>query len=334
MFVLFYNVFRIGEFMVYIKTIVLLLIGFVLLVKCSDLFVDAVSSLANNFKVSKMMIALTVAAFGTCAPELAISFNSISSGSGNIALANVLGSNVVNILLIIGLAAFVNPIKVKDEVIKKELPILLLTTIMFALSVAFHYVFENNVSFILNRTDGLIFVFLFLVFIFYIVSVIKSKQGMFEYTKPKYNIVVSILITIICCVIIVYSSDLVVDNARTLASLLGVSEKLITMTVVVIGTSLPEMTMTVVASKKGEFDIALGNIIGTNIFNIGIVLGLPLLIYGGFASSSFNLIDIAAVVVAVVVFYLFSRNDKVLSKLEGSIMIFIFLMYYVYVFLT
>ena len=320
--------------MEYVKTIVLLLIGFVLLVKSSDLFVDAVSSLANNLKVSKMMIALTVAAFGTCAPELAISFNSISSGSGNIALANVLGSNVVNILLIIGLAAFVNPIKVKDEVIKKELPILLLTTIMFALSIAFHYIFENNMNFILNRTDGLIFVFLFSAFIFYIVSVIKSKQGIFEYTKPKYNILVSILITIVCCVVIVYSSDLVVDNAKTLAALLGVSEKLITMTVVVIGTSLPEMTMTIVASKKGEFDIALGNIIGTNIFNIGIVLGLPLLIYGGFASSSFNLIDIAAVVVAVVVFYLFARNDKVLSKLEGSIMILIFLMYYTYVFLA
>ena len=320
--------------MEYVKTIVLLLIGFVLLVKSSDLFVDAVSSLANNFKVSKMMIALTVAAFGTCAPELAISFNSISSGSGNIALANVLGSNVVNILLIIGLAAFVNPIKVKDEVIKKELPILLLTTIMFALSIAFHYIFENNMNFILNRTDGLIFVFLFSAFIFYIVSVIKSKQGIFEYTKPKYNILVSILITIVCCVVIVYSSDLVVDNAKILAALLGVSEKLITMTVVVIGTSLPEMTMTIVASKKGEFDIALGNIIGTNIFNIGIVLGLPLLIYGGFASSSFNLIDIAAVVVAVVVFYLFARNDKVLSKLEGSIMILIFLMYYTYVFLA
>lgn len=320
--------------MEYVKTIALLLIGFVLLVKCSDLFVDAVSSLANNFKVSKMMIALTVAAFGTCAPELAISFNSISSGSGNIALANVLGSNVVNILLIIGLAAFVNPIKVKDEVIKKELPILLLTTIMFALSIAFHYIFENNMNFILNRTDGLIFIFLFSAFIFYIISVIKSKQGIFEYTKPKYNILVSILITIVCCVVIVYSSDLVVDNAKTLAALLGVSEKLITMTVVVIGTSLPEMTMTIVASKKGEFDIALGNIIGTNIFNIGIVLGLPLLIYGGFASSSFNLIDIAAVVVAVVVFYLFARNDKVLSKLEGSIMILIFLMYYTYVFLA
>ncbi len=320
--------------MEYVKTIVLLLIGFVLLVKCSDLFVDAVSSLANNFKVSKMMIALTVAAFGTCAPELAISFNSISSGSGNIALANVLGSNVVNILLIIGLAAFVNPIKVKDEVIKKELPILLLTTIMFAVSISFHYIFENNMSFILNRTDGLIFVFLFSVFIFYIVSIVKSKQGLFEYAKPKYNIWISILITIVCCAVIVYSSDIVVDNAKILASLLGVSEKIITMTVVVIGTSLPEMTMTVLASKKGEFDIALGNIIGTNIFNIGIVLGLPLLIYGGFASSSFNLIDIAAVVVAVVVFYLFARNDKVLSKLEGSIMIFIFLIYYLYVFLA
>ncbi len=319
--------------MEYIKVIVFLLIGFVVLVKCSDLFVDAVSSIATNFKMSKMMIALTVAAFGTCAPELAISFTSIAKGAGDIALANVLGSNVVNILLVVGLASCIAPIKVKNNVIKKELPILLVITSMFVLSIISHYFGASDNDFILNRQDGLLFMCFFFMFIFYIISVVKTKQGVFESDKPKYGIAKSIIITIVCCLFIILSSDLVVENARELATLLNVSNKLITMTVVVIGTSLPEMTMTVVAAKKGEFDIALGNIIGTNIFNIGIVLGLPLIIYGGFSSTSFSLIDILFVHLAAFVLYAFAKNDKVLSKIEGAIMIVLFVMYYTYVFL-
>lgn len=311
--------------------IVLLIIGFIVLIKCSDIFVDAVSSIATNFKMSKMMIALTVAAFGTCAPELAISFNSISAGSGDIALANVLGSNVVNILLIIGLAACVAPIRVKDEVTKKELPILALITTMFALAITSHYILDKNTKFILDRFDGLLFIFFFLVFIFYIVSVVKSKQGIFEHDKPKYGIVKSIIYTVLCCIGIVLASDIVVDNAQNLAQLFNVSPKLITMTVVVIGTSLPEMTMTVVAAKKGEFDIALGNIVGTNIFNIGVVLGLPLLIYGGFSSVDFNIIDVLAVHIAAFTLYFFSKNDKVLTKLEGIVMLALFAIYYAYI---
>src|SRR5574344_1180092 len=118
-----------------LKYIIYLMIGFIVLIKSSDIFVDAISSIATHFKMSKMSIALTVAAFGTCAPELAISFNSISSGNGDIALANVIGSNVVNILLVIGLAACIKPIKVKEDVTKKELPILLVITSMFVLSI-------------------------------------------------------------------------------------------------------------------------------------------------------------------------------------------------------
>ena len=317
-----------------VLSIILLLIGFYGLIKCSDIFVDAISSIATNFKMSKMMIALTVAAFGTCAPELAISFQSISSGSGDIALANVLGSNVVNILLIIGLAACVAPIKVKNDVTKKELPILLVITTVFSLSIIAHYIGGTPDSFILDRYDGLLFIFFFGVFIFYIISVVKMKQGFFEYSKPKYKMLTSILLSVSCCIGIIIASDLVVDNAKVLAETLNVSTKIITMTVIVIGTSLPEMTMTVVAAKKGEFDIALGNIIGTNIFNIGIVLGLPLLIYGGFSSVNFNLIDVLAVHIAAFTLYYFARNDKVFSRLEGALMMLMFLLYYTYVLLA
>lgn len=317
-----------------LKTLLLLFIGFVILVKSSEIFVDAVSSIATNFKMSKMMIALTVAAFGTCTPELAISFNSITSGSGDIALANVLGSNVINILLIVGLAAIVKPIKVKDDVTKKELPILLVITTLFGIATLSHYIGGIDSEFILDRKDGILFISFFTMFIFYIISCIKMKQCIFDNEKPKYSMLRSIIITIITCAVIIFSSDIVVDNAKELATLLNVSNKIVTMVIVVIGTSLPEMTMTVVAAKKEEFDIALGNIIGTNIFNIGIVLGLPLVIYGGFSTSDFNMIDILAVNVAAFVLYIFAKNDKELSKLEGAIMLILFIAYYSYVIIS
>ena len=317
-----------------VKVILLMLFGFVLLIKSSDVFVDAVSSIATNFKMSKMMIALTVAAFGTCAPELAISFNSITSNAGDIALANVLGSNVVNILLVIGTAAIARPIKVKNEVIKKELPILILITSMFALCIMSHYIGRRFSDFTLSRQDGIIFLCFFTMFMFYIISVVKAKQGVLENAKAKYDMKRSIIYSIICCILIVIASDLVVDNAKELASLLHVSTKIVTMTFIVIGTSLPEMTMTVISAKKGEFDIALGNIIGTNIFNIGVVLGLPLLIFGGFTSYSFSLIDVLFVHIAAYTLFFFAKNDKKLSKLEGIIMISIFVIYYIYLFVS
>lgn len=315
-----------------IKTVFFLLIGFVLLIKAADIFVDAVSSIASHFKMSKMMIALTIAAFGTCAPELAISFNSIASNQGDIALANVIGSNVINILLVIGLAACFATIKVKNSTIKKELPILIGVTSVFTFSMAIHLLI-NKSSLILTRLEGILFILLFLFFIFYIISVVKSKKGTFEVNKPKYKIGWSIILTIVCCVVIIAASELVVNNAKALATMANVSTKIITMTIVVIGTSLPELTMTIVAAKKNEFDIALGNIIGTNIFNIGIVLGLPLATIGGFTSTSFNLIDILAIQIAAVLFYFFSKNDKTLSRKEGIIMLIIFLLYYVYIFI-
>ncbi len=314
-----------------VKAIILLLVGFVLLVKFSDIFVDAISSIASYFKMSKMMIALTIGAFGTCTPELAISFMSV--GEGDIALANVIGSCIVNILLVIGMACLIAPIRLKNETVKKELPILLMVTTLFVTSIVFHY-FENSKVFKITRFDGLVYIFLFAMFLFYIFSVIRAKKGFFEESKPKYGLVKSIIYTIVCSVVIVLSSNLLVDNAKELSSLLNISTKIITMTIVVIGSSLPEMTMTVIAAKKGEFDIAIGNIIGTNIFNIGVVLGLPLLIYGGLTSTSFSLVDILFVQTSALLFYIFSKNDKVLSRKEGIVFVILFIIYYVYLFIS
>lgn len=306
----------------------LLLLGFVILIKSSDVFVDALSSIATNFKMSKMLIALTLAAFGTCTPELSISFTGIVKGTGDIVIANVIGSCVVNVLLIIGLAASFFPIRVKNATVKKEIPLLFIINSLFAIILLGNISILNNN--ILNRIDGLLFFLFFILFLFYIVSLAKMPNTDKTLAKPKYSMRKSIFISIICIFLIIIGSNLVVENAVNVAKWLKVSEKFITMTIIVIGTSLPELTMTVIAAKKKEFDIAIGNIIGTNIFNIGIVLGLPLIIYGGFKSSSFYYIDVIALFLSGFLLLLVSRNDRVISKKEGLLMVLVFLIYYTY----
>lgn len=317
--------------------IILFLIGLVALVKASDVFVDAASSLAIKLKMPKMLIALTVAAFGTCAPELAISFKSISSGNYDMTLANVIGSCVVNILLIVGVATLVKPIKVKEQTIKKELPILVLVTGIFFL-ILNDSIFtgkENGLS----RIDAGILLAAFGVFLAYILVVVhnakkKQKGVRRKREKAKYPLWKAIVYLLVTLAVIIIASDIVVDNACLIASEIGISQKIITMTAIVIGTSLPELTMTVGASRKGEFDLAVGNIIGTNIFNICIVLGLPTLIYGDFTSTAFNFVDTIVVLLAAVVYYWFGRSSRQLERFEGMLMVAIFAAYYTYLFLV
>lgn len=317
--------------------IILFLIGLVALVKASDVFVDAASSLAIKLKMPKMLIALTVAAFGTCAPELAISFKSISSGNYDMTLANVIGSCVVNILLIVGVATLVRPIKVKEQTVKKELPILVLVTGIFFL-ILNDSIFtgkENGLS----RIDAGILLAAFGVFLAYILVIVhnakkKQKGVRRKREKAKYPLWKAIVYLLVTLVVIIIASDIVVDNACLIASEIGISQKIITMTAIVIGTSLPELTMTVGASRKGEFDLAVGNIIGTNIFNICIVLGLPTLIYGDFTSTAFNFVDTIVVLLAAVVYYWFGRSSRQLERFEGMLMVAIFAAYYTYLFLV
>ena len=317
--------------------ILLLIIGLIFLVKASDIFVDAASSLAVRMRVPKMLIALTIASFGTCAPELAISFNSISSGNVDMTLANVVGSCVVNILLIVGIATIVKPIHVKEDTVKKELPLLLVITSAFfvMLNDTFFSGHENGLS----RYDATILLILFGVFMIYIITLAIRNRDTKKYKRKhrghaKYEIWRSLLYIVITLAVIAISSDIVVDNAVAVAEQLGVSQKIIAMTIIVIGTSLPELVMTVGASRKGEYDLAVGNIIGTNIFNICIVLGLPTLIYGGYTTGSFNIIDTVVVLLAAVIYYLCGRSEKKLTRIEGIFMVMIFAAYYTYVILT
>ena len=313
--------------------LLMMVIGLVALVKASDVFVDAASSFATRMRVPKMLVALTIAAFGTCAPELAISFTSIATKNVDMTLANVIGSCIVNILLIVGVATIVKPIEVKEQTVKRELPLLVLV------SAAFFFVLNDSIFFGRNnglgRWDAVVLLALFglfMLYIFFAVHVKKVRRG--RLPKTKYTTGYSLIYIVLSLITIALAANIAVDNAVAVAGQIGISQKIIAMTAIVIGTSLPELTMTVGAARKGEFDLAVGNIIGTNIFNICIVLGLPTLIFGGFESGAFGIVDTLVVLIAAVAYYIFGRSNKKLTRKEGIFMVMLFAAYYAYVLLT
>lgn len=318
-----------------IKNIIFVLVGFYLLIRGADYFVDAISSTATNLKVPKLIISLSIVAFGTSAPELFISFQGLLNGNNDVVLANVIGSTVVNTMLIIGIAAIIRPIKIKNETIKKQLPLHLLIILVFAI-LLLDNIFNSTINTI-SRSDGIILFLIFLYFIYYIYSYYKKSNHLKEnliHEKPKWNLPVSIIISICGLIAISFGSNLAVDNCVAIARYLHISEKLITMVILVVGTSTPELVMAITSARKGEFDIIIGNIIGTNIFNIGFVLGLPIMILGGVSTNSFNFVDMSIMIISGLILYTFSKDDRKLTRTEGIIMVCIFLSYYTYLFLT
>ena len=314
-----------------VLNIILLIIGFVILIKGADLFVDGASNIALNFKVSKMLIGLTIVAFGTSAPEFAVSVKGLLSGSFDIVLGNVIGSNILNILLILGVAAMIHPLVVKSNTVKKELPITLLITALFAVLLSDN-LFDKSMSNNFTRGDGIVLILFFLVFIYYLINLMRNKV---EDTADEkiLSLPKSFLYTFIGLVAIILGSNFVVDSASYLAKALGVSERIISLTIIALGTSLPELVTSVMATKKGEYDIAIGNVVGSNIFNIGIVIGLPVTILGGISKIAFSYIDLIVMIVTALMLYLFSKNDYKISKREGLSFLILFVVYYSYVIL-
>lgn len=315
--------------------LIFLIIGFIMIIKASDVLVDAASSIATKFHVPKMLIALTIVSFGTCAPEVAISFNSVMAKNGTMAFANVVGSCIVNVFLIIGLAAIVKPIKVKHQTVKKEIPILLLVTTSFSV-LMLDSLFNSRNPNVFSRADGIVLILLFFMFVAYLIQLFRGRaiEEAEESVEIKYdNIFIAITLLVLSIVMICMSSDVIVDNATKLAQAMGISEKVITMTAIVIGTSLPELMLTVSSAKKGEFDMTIGNIVGTNIFNVCIVLGLPVAIYGDILLQNFSIVDILVVFLTSFDLFLFARSERTISKKEGILMLLIFIVYYTYLFI-
>lgn len=312
-----------------ILDLILLIVGFIILIKGADIFVDGASSVAGNFKVSKMLIGLTIVAFGTSAPEFAVSVKSLLNNNGDIVLGNVIGSNILNILLILGVSSLFHSLNVTNNTVKKELPITLLITSLFAVLLS-DRLFDNSIINEFTRGDGITLLLFFTIFIYYLINMSRKKidNNQDEEYLPMSK---AIFYTLGGLIAIVIGSNLVVDNATSLALALGVSQKMVALTIVAFGTSLPELVTSVTATRKGEYDIAIGNVVGSNIFNIGVVIGIPVAILGSITKTTFNYIDLAVMLLSALLLFLFSWKDKKISRNEGIIFLIVFVIYYAYV---
>lgn len=315
-----------------ILSILLLILGFIFLIKGADIFVDGASSTALNFKVPKMLIGLTIVAFGTSAPEFAVSMSALASGNSDMVLGNVIGSNITNILLILGIAAIINNIKIKDTTVKKELPMALLISVLFVV-LFIDTSLKNGTINQITRQDAIVIILFFTVFVHYLISLAllkKDKQNDDE--KPRFNLITSLILIILGIASIIIGSNLVVNNASIIAKILGLSDRVISLTIIAFGTSLPELVTTIVSSRKGELDLLLGNIIGSNIFNICVVLGVPVAIYGTLTPASFQWLDLVMLILSSLILYIFAKTKREITKSEGIIMTLLFIIYYTLVF--
>lgn len=306
---------------------ILLILGFVLLVKCADIFVDGSSNLAKALKVPTLIIGLTIVAFGTSAPEAAVSVTSSLKGQNDMALGNVVGSNICNILLVLGVSALFNPLKAKKQIILKDFLFCLLSYLVLFVMVAGPFFMKEGFG-VLSRSDGLVLLCFLAVYLYSLILNI-NRNDMKKVEERKFSIK-DIICIIVGIVGIILGGNLVVNSATKIAADFGVSESLIALTVVAIGTSLPELVTSVVAAKKGETDIAIGNVIGSCIFNICFILGMSGSIKSiviGFDS----IIDILFMGLSGLIVYLFSIKNKRIGAFKGLIMIGMYVLYTVYI---
>lgn len=308
---------------------IMLILGFFLLIKGADFFVDGSGSIARKLRIPDIIVGLTIVAMGTSAPELAVSVSAALGGSSDISLGNVVGSNLLNILVILGLSAVIVPLSVDKSMFKRDFPMLLVTAVVLPLICI---IGGNQV----DLAGGLIMI---VVFVLYIVMTVKSaidyrKNGN---TTDEDNIKIlpwwkSILFTIGGAIVIIIGGNISVDSATEIARQLGISEAIIGLTVVALGTSLPELVTSVVAARKGNSDIALGNIVGSNIFNVLLILGTTSVIKP-FAVSADSIIDMIILLGVTIYLIIVSATGKKINRAEGVSFLVLYCLYTVYIFM-
>lgn len=313
-----------------ILNVVLLIVGFVLLVKGADWFVDGASMIAEKLKIPPMVIGLTIVAIGTSLPEAAVSITAaLSEGGSAIALGNVIGSNIANVLLILGICAIVNPLIIKKNTLWIDIPFVILITIMLLVM--------GKINGDISRWDGIILMLLFVGYIiFLVVTAMKDKNNMptpeiKENTKKPRATWLLIVLIIIGGAMVVGGSKLVVDSASALATAGGMSQAFVGLTIVAIGTSLPELVTSVVATRKNQCDLAIGNIVGSNLFNILFILGLTGIVSPITFESSFIIDGLIALASMVLLWLLIlSTKNKKLTRVGGIIMFTGYIAYFSY----
>jgi len=265
--------------------------------------------------------------------ELAVSLQALASGSTDMVLGNVIGSNILNILLILGISAMFHDLHVKADTAKKELPMMLLMTLLMCV-VIYDNLFEMGQTNTLGRADAIVLILFFSVFLYYLFSMALGNKDAGK-DKTKYlPMGKAWLYTIGGIIAIIAGSEIAVYSATSIAQVFQVSTKLIALTIVALGTSLPELVTSVTATRKGEYDLAIGNVIGSNLFNIGMVLGLPVALFGTVHADTFEWYDIAVFLTSAALLFIFAANDRRISKKEGIVFLTLFVVYYTYVVVT
>ncbi len=304
--------------------LVLLAVGFVLLVKGADWFVEGASKLAERFGIPQLVIGLTIVAMGTSLPEAAVSVSAALKGSAEITIGNIVGSNILNILLILGITSVITPVAVQKSTVKYEIPFVAAVSLLLAgIGLTDHVV---------GRMDGVILWGLMICYLLYLLRMSKSggdKPGEETDGDRKMPVWKMLLLILAGGVMIVAGSDMAVDAATELARIFGMSERLIGLTIVAFGTSLPELVTSATAAIKGKADIAVGNIVGSNIFNILFVVGTSALITPVVYAADFMVDSIACIAAAVLLWVLVARNKR-LGRLGGACMLAGYAVYFVY----
>ena len=303
--------------------LILLVVGFVGLIKGADFFVEGASNVAKRFKIPSLIIGLTIVAMGTSLPETAVSISASIIGKNSLAISNVSGSNLFNLLVVVGLCCILQKVEVDMDTIKRDIPYSILAAVLLV-------VLGMMGGMELGRLDGVILLVFFGFFLYLMIKSALKAAAEAEDEEVSQSLLMSIVSIVGGAAAIAIGGDWVVDSASTLAMAFGMSETMVGLTIVAVGTSLPELVTSFVAARKGEVDMALGNAIGSNIFNILMVLGVASAI-SPIAFMVSNAIDIAAVIVATLVCWAVAAKNKSLGKVMGALMVVSYFAYMVYV---
>lgn len=302
-------------------------LGLILLVTGANYFVDGAAGIAKRLKVSALLIGLTVVAFGTSAPEAAVSISASLKGNNGIALGNVLGSNIFNLSFILGAAALIFPLSVERQTIRKEIPIMILSALsLFALGA--DSVIDKNSNMVISRGDGLMLLLLFASFLYYVIEVARNSREVVALLDDpiESNSVKLVAKTVGGLALIISGGYIVVENAVIIATALGLSQTFIGLTIVAIGTSLPELVTSIIASVKKNPEIAVGNVVGSNIFNIFFILGASTVVSPITVVSSLAT-DMTFNILLSFILLFFSISHRSISKKEGAVLLMIFIAY-------
>lgn len=307
-------------------------VGLLLIMKGADWLTDGASSIARKFNISTLVIGLTIVAFGTSAPELVVSSMASISGETDIAIGNVVGSNIFNVLAIMGVTALIAPVPVKGNNIKYEVPLAILASVAVFV-MASDALFNGGGANIITRGEGIILLCFFLIFLAYTFAIARNgvdAEGQTEVKQmPVWKSVLLFLVGLGC---LVFGGDTMVDGASGIAGFLGVSQSIIALTIVSAGTSFPELVTSIVAARKGDTDMAMGNVVGSNIFNIFLILGTAATI-SPLSGGSITMVDYGVLLFSIVALWLackFGKTYHKITRTEGAMLVLCCIAYYSY----